>query len=659
LPMGGFVSWSSGVAQAPPPPGSTGSQAAPPPGPSRAAAWSNATRYLCTAAHADEGFARVALEDILYAPYRAVAPSPGYDLGVLLRHCWAARALADRTAATAVALAAVASLLGSIPVAVALGFSALFALVGWVRQAKLLRAALGFAVLPVLVVAAVVALPFAAAAAVVLACGLGTYLWAFSRMRSRHAPLGGQTQLTARLGSRLGAAVAAWVVSAAAAVLLAGALVGLLPWEARHPEVQLVGLAALVGCWVVLVQRRLAVQRNIVALHADTWDPAGAPAVPADLEGLLARLEARDRDGNVTFFEGNDPFFAHGTFVEGWTVPITLRPDPDDAADGRDPAGTETYAPAGTGSLMVAEVVDAIRRKLLALDVASLPLPLRMPGLRVRDRCYASGTLVGPDPQWLPDPAGPPVADVPDWLVAAVRDDAAGIARHYLCLEVGGWSEDLVVTVPVHASLVGGLLYLEFWAFVLPPIRPEYRQCDWRLPTSGVFDAVASVSVRWAGEMAAAVRTLLRVAGDTRRRWANADEVATAVRYHRPVAHGAQISLRRRAARTVPSGGTRPDKETSGESYAGRIAGYDQLFQYSDVQRICRVAEKQVLDAVLDLLTAKGLDVGEFRAFRGSRISVTNVGGTMTIGSVGERSRGAAWGGPPPASVPGSQGGTA
>src|SRR5262249_12946982 len=194
----------------------------------------------------------------------------------------------------------------------------------------------------------------------------------------------------------------------------------------------------------VLVQRRLTIQRNIVALHVDTWDPAGAPAVPAELEELLARLDARDRDGNVTFFEGDDPFFAHGTFVEGWTVPITLRPDPDGAADGRNPAGAEPAStgpastqtpPAGTAAPTVGAGVGALRGTLRALDAASLPLPLRMPGLRVRDRCYANGTLAGPDPHWLPDPAGQPVADVPAWLVAAVRDDAAGLARHYLCLE--------------------------------------------------------------------------------------------------------------------------------------------------------------------------------------------------------------------------------
>lgn len=50
-----------------------------------------ATRYLCAAAHLDERFARAVLDEVLYQPHRAVAPSHGISLGPVLRHALAAR----------------------------------------------------------------------------------------------------------------------------------------------------------------------------------------------------------------------------------------------------------------------------------------------------------------------------------------------------------------------------------------------------------------------------------------------------------------------------------------------------------------------------------------------------------------------------------------
>ncbi|WP_369168609.1 hypothetical protein AB5J49_12170 [Streptomyces sp. R28] len=49
------------------------------------------TRYLCTAVHTDTKFARRAVEQIVQEPRRAVASSPGVDLGCVLRHALAAR----------------------------------------------------------------------------------------------------------------------------------------------------------------------------------------------------------------------------------------------------------------------------------------------------------------------------------------------------------------------------------------------------------------------------------------------------------------------------------------------------------------------------------------------------------------------------------------
>ncbi|WP_265582715.1 hypothetical protein [Streptomyces ferrugineus] len=73
------------TAPAPPSPADT-----PEPAPSTRFA-PDITRYLCTAVHTDTKFARRAVEQIVEEPRRAVASSPGVDLGCVLRHALAAR----------------------------------------------------------------------------------------------------------------------------------------------------------------------------------------------------------------------------------------------------------------------------------------------------------------------------------------------------------------------------------------------------------------------------------------------------------------------------------------------------------------------------------------------------------------------------------------
>jgi len=52
---------------------------------------SETTRYLCTAPHLDDRYARRVVDDVVMDPHRAVVPSLGIDLGIVLRHCFAAR----------------------------------------------------------------------------------------------------------------------------------------------------------------------------------------------------------------------------------------------------------------------------------------------------------------------------------------------------------------------------------------------------------------------------------------------------------------------------------------------------------------------------------------------------------------------------------------
>jgi hypothetical protein len=52
---------------------------------------SETTRYLCTAPHLDDRYARRVVDEVVMDPHRAVVPSLGIDMGIVLRHCFAAR----------------------------------------------------------------------------------------------------------------------------------------------------------------------------------------------------------------------------------------------------------------------------------------------------------------------------------------------------------------------------------------------------------------------------------------------------------------------------------------------------------------------------------------------------------------------------------------
>jgi hypothetical protein len=60
-------------------------------GPRRWPAQPEMTRYLCTAPHLDDRYARRVVDEVVVDAHRAVVPSLGIDMAVVLAHCFAAR----------------------------------------------------------------------------------------------------------------------------------------------------------------------------------------------------------------------------------------------------------------------------------------------------------------------------------------------------------------------------------------------------------------------------------------------------------------------------------------------------------------------------------------------------------------------------------------
>ncbi len=66
-------------------------EAAPDQGPRARPAQPEMTRYLCTAPHLDDRYARRVVDEVVMDPHRAVVPSLGIDMASVLAHCFAAR----------------------------------------------------------------------------------------------------------------------------------------------------------------------------------------------------------------------------------------------------------------------------------------------------------------------------------------------------------------------------------------------------------------------------------------------------------------------------------------------------------------------------------------------------------------------------------------
>jgi hypothetical protein len=185
----------------------------------------------------------------------------------------------------------------------------------------------------------------------------------------------------------------------------------------------------------------------------------------------------------------------------------------------------------------------------------------------------------------LPDPRLPPANHVDPALIDRLTDRPPEWVRPYLCLRIGGWQQELMTSAYLHAGCDDTTLYLEWNAYQLNPIRPEYRHGPmvrhggWRV----VPDAVGA-AVTVPGSVVARLRLLVRALADAGGVPARVDPLDPGRSY------GARRSIREIAA----------DRDT--RSY----------LQDMDGVRNVKLLERKTLAAVDKALRAHGLCTDEF-----------------------------------------------
>jgi len=542
--------------------------------------FSDTTRGLCSAAYVDITFANDVIGEVVESERKAVPPSFGFDLDPVVRHCLRARRLLIVRFAVVTALLMVGLCLNGWAT---LSWLALCTLIGIVRAAngarlRVLR--LGFVTGLVLTV--------------ICTTALLTALFVAARL------------MPDWLSRHLASAAVTSTGSGALTTLLAG----------LYGFTLLVPLALTAAMAAALFLSRWHAY-GIMFGELAPGARASAPKVGNDrLERRLAAVAAMQR-GNIAVHD-TDPFAGAGRLEHGWSFAVTLKPRGDEQNGHR-------------VALDPHELNRRVNAAVVGLRDTALREGERIPNVYAVPYVAADGYRRNEDPL-IDRRTRTPYTMASAETIAAVEACPQGGLRHYLRVVVPANGKDIrtpdgrgilpaqdsgvSVTAFVHLAVEGGLLYAEFVALVLSPLRAEYRIAD-TLRADRVLSRAARDTLRlFVYDSLYGPWHLVRVGWDTFRlthRMARSSEKADEYRYYD---YGARFSVRDRAAR-----------ETG------------KFMQKLDASKYIKLLDKTVTEAVLGYLREQGVDTTEFEnnvlnytfgdlVFHGG---VQNFGGTNTV----------------------------
>ncbi|MDL5203363.1 hypothetical protein [Streptomyces sp. ALI-76-A] len=337
------------------------------------------------------------------------------------------------------------------------------------------------------------------------------------------------------------------------------------PWQAWLA----LGLFALIALCVAAQRAQLAQVMATELSPARFPDAAGDPAEHAEERGRFQRLKERirvEQHAPLVMYHEARPFCGAGEAYETWVLAVELRPD-----------GTRKQQPLGNRA-----VLDQIRPLL-----EQLRLPADFAGHTVRDRLR---WLEIDECVFLPAEGLRRREEAP-YTVRAFEEhreraveEGAEKRRHFLRIRVGGWEEELVVTVFVRVHTQGRMLMLEIAPHVLLPVREAFKNAD-RTAHAFRHDNVAG-KVAWA---------VSRVPGSAAR---------SLVVLGRGVAYGWRMLTGGHAA-ALPDGPALSVREL-GSARTG------STFQEMDVSRYLKSVQDRVAHGVRAALAESGYQTGEF-----------------------------------------------
>ncbi|MFJ8844019.1 hypothetical protein ACIRFF_14075 [Streptomyces cyaneofuscatus] len=200
-------------------------------------------------------------------------------------------------------------------------------------------------------------------------------------------------------------------------------------------------------------------RKNFPDLAADQAEHAAG----ARFRRLRQRIRL-EQHAPVILYDERNPFCGMGTPYGTWNLAVELRP--------REEGPTEPL-----------DNAQILRRIVPLLEALRVPSPHGSPegAAAVRDRLRE---LVIDECVFLPAAGLPRRESAPygpgafeEHRGRAVEEGGEG-RRHFLRIRVGGWGEEVVVTVFVRVHTQGGMLMLEVAPHVLMPVHPLFRDAD-------------------------------------------------------------------------------------------------------------------------------------------------------------------------------------
>ncbi|MFI0350632.1 hypothetical protein [Actinomadura sp. 9N407] len=418
-------------------------------------------------------------------------------------------------------------------------------------------------------------------------------------------------------------------------------------FETEHPFLLMLAFTA---AFAFVIIGHLALVFRILARDLGPEATGPGPASYGErVGGLLDRVDSAQR-GNVTLYSGENPFIGAGDVKAPWARAWSVVLELDRPASGV------------LGTLQKAMPVDPVvmhQRVRTRLQEMRDEWPPREPGAPEPDRSL-----------WLPpneriaglvtdvhivgrgecaqrrrplDPIsgryfdGHPLIDAqagvpfsvasPEAVEAIIRHPQGGV-RCYQRVTVGARGQaimgpgdravapaedqDIALSAFVYLAVEGRMLYAQFVATVLPPIRREFRLIDF-LPNWSVPTLLAkSLRAGWRSVLSGLLLAVPRILSSC---WAMSRGVRAGLTSRHPSRYmaydyGARISVRELAA----------EEE------------FHTFLQELDADKYTRLIERRVNEALLDHLEGEcGIDVSAYRTQAGV---ILNEGVIMTGGSV-------------------------
>jgi hypothetical protein len=270
-----------------------------------------------------------------------------------------------------------------------------------------------------------------------------------------------------------------------------------------------------------------------------------------------------------------------------------------------DHLGGDGAVPTRVIPFTVAEITDYIAKRLRAQLRDDVLSGERIEHLTIERRRYSGAGLAPVKQAWggaavlMPTQA---IADRAGALEAQDDRERYNATREYLCIRVGAWDEELVISMFVGFDLRGNTLYSEFHPYVLPPVQASFHLVD-RLPAQLTPRLLLSVARHVPAALAGGA--LQTVTGGPIRllRWLRSrGRVEVSLE---PVVDNSEFRLGRYASALIDRGALVSVRELAATPL------FHHFFQEGDQAKYVKIVERQLFQITGEFLVAHNVDLGD------------------------------------------------